>query len=221
MLEKNTLEYLKKLEKNNNRKWFKDHKEDFELAKANMELFVEEMAAAMIPYDKRLMDMTAKQAMFRIYRDVRFSKDKRPYKTYFSAVLAREGRKFPGSSYYIHVEPGNRSIVAAGLYACESGPLGRVRKAIVRDSKPLRKYMKSAAFKKYFKELQGEQLKTAPQGYSKNHPEIDLLRYKEYMVSTKLTDKEMLSKAGVKKMVTIMRSMQPFNTYLNEAIGVQ
>src|SRR5690606_9462911 len=120
--------------------------------------------------------VTPSQCIYRIHRDVRFSPDKTPYKTWFGALLGKEGRKSTGRSYYFQVNPFGESIVAGGLFMTPREDLEKVRRAIAKDSRPLRNILDAASFKRYFGTVTGVQLKTAPKGYAKDHPDVDLLQ---------------------------------------------
>jgi uncharacterized protein (TIGR02453 family) len=161
-----------------------------------------------------LGSVTPAQCIYRIHRDVRFSPDKTPYKDWLGALLGKEGRKSTGRSYYIQVHPLGESIVAGGLYMTSPADLEKVRRAIAEDSRPLRAILDSASFKRYFGKMTGTQLKTAPKGYGRDHPDVDLLRFKDFLAEHPLTDEQLLSDHLVDHVLEVCQAMKPFVTYL-------
>lgn len=220
MIKKSTLEFLKSLKKNNNRDWFNKHKEDYRAALADFEEFIGDLILAVSAFDKAVIAVQPKEAIWRIYRDVRFAKDKSPYKTYFGAVIGPGGRKGTDAMYYFHLEPGNSSL-AGGLYRPPSSELSKVRQAIDKNGDKVKSIISDTSFKKLFGKIVGEQLKTAPRGYSVDHPYIDLLRHKDLLVTHKLSDKQVLSSQLTRATVKNFRVIKPFNDWLNRARGRQ
>ena len=163
--------------------------------------------------------VTPKECVFRINRDVRFAKDKSPYKSNMGAVLGRAGRKSSIRSYYFHIEPAGLSMLAGGLYDPTSEELAKVRSAIAKDSRPLRRLMADPGFLRYFGGLSGDSLKTAPQGYPKDHPEIELIRRKQFLVSCPLSDGEVLAKDLVPRALAVFKAMKPFLLYLESILA--
>ena len=164
----------------------------------------------------KIETVSGKKSLHRIYRDTRFAKDKTPYKTGWSGGLSREGAALRGG-YYFYLSPGG-SYVGGGFYQPESADLSHIRAHIDADAKQLRKILSSKAFRDTFGELQGEQLKTAPKGYAKDHPAIDLLRYKSMYAMRKFTDKEVLSPDFPKEIDKTMRKLRPFFDYMSEIL---
>lgn len=160
--------------------------------------------------------MEPKQCIFRIYRDVRFSKDKTPYKISLGAHVLPEGRKkaINKAGYYLHIEPGN-CFLAGGTHNPPSSWLNNIRGHIDKDAKTLKKIINSAGFKKYFKTIRGEQLKTTPRDYPKDHPDIDLLRYKSLLAIHRVPDAKVLSSSFLKHCVTVFKTLKPFDDFLN------
>ena len=150
--------------------------------------------------------------MFRIYRDVRFSKNKSPYKNSFSGSIKRATKWLRGG-YYFHIEPGN-NFIAGGFWAPNAPDLKRIRQEIAADDKPLRKIIRSASFRKYFGELKGDQVKTAPKGFAKDHPAIDLIRYKQLIVTREFTNTDAKDPSFVKELVKSYKAMRPFFNYM-------
>jgi uncharacterized protein (TIGR02453 family) len=207
--------FLKELKKNNNRDWFNANKDRYVAAHENTIDFVDGIIALMRKHDD-IETTSGKKSLFRIYRDTRFAKDKTPYKTGWMGSLSRRGVSLRGG-YYFHIEPGG-SYIGGGFYQPEGTDLAHIRAHIAADDKPLRKILKSKAFRETFGELQGEQLKTSPKGYDKDHPAIDLLRHKSMYAMRKFGDKEVLSPDFPKEFDKTMRRLRPFFDYMSEVL---
>lgn len=161
--------------------------------------------------------MKGKDCTFRIYKDVRFSKDKTPYKVNMGASINPGGKKSMEAGYYIHIEPGN-SFLAGGVWMPEPQQLNAIRQEIDYNPEPLLKVLKSASFKKYFNGLDEDgKLSTAPKGYDKNHPHIDLLKNRHFIVSHALNDKQVTGKNFVATVAAGFKAMHPLMEYLREA----
>lgn len=213
-----TLAFLKKLKSNNNKDWFDKNKEQFLEAKAEYESFIDGIIKGLRGFDKKISaDLKGKDCVFRIYKDVRFSKDKTPYKTNFGASINPGGRKSLVAGYYLHCEPG-KSFLAGGVYMPEPNLLNAIRQEIDYNPDAFLKILKSASFKKYFKGLDSEDaLKTAPKGYDKEHPHIGILKNRHFVVSHELSDKQLLDKNATKHILEGFKAMHPFLEYLREA----
>ncbi|EQA43499.1 PF09365 family protein [Leptospira broomii serovar Hurstbridge str. 5399] len=216
-MHKQVLDFLKNLSKNNNRDWFKKNEIIYRSSLNEFYEFVEDLILGIQTFDPSIRNRSAKECVFRIYKDVRFSKDKSPYKTNFGAWIGTAGKKEASAGYYIHVAPGE-SMVAGGLYLPPSPALLSVRNAIASDSKELRSIIGAKSFKNQFKELEGERLNSAPKGFSKDHPDIDLLRLKSFIAIRKFSDKEVLDDHFVKLCLKSFEQMLPLNRFLNKAI---
>ena len=212
------LDFLRELEADNSREWFEANRSRYEVARAVFLGLVGDLIDRFESVDD-LGGVTVKECVFRINRDVRFSKDKSPYKTVMSALLGRGGRKSGARSYYFHLEPDGRSMLAGGLYDPAPAELGKIRGAIAEDAKPLKKIMRAPDFVRYFGELAGESLKTAPQGYPKDHPDIELLRKKQFMAVHGIGDAAASSMDLVPHALTVFKAMKPFLTYLEKAVS--
>lgn len=212
VLSKEVFDFLKKLKKNNDRDWFNAHKKEYQSVHENVITLADCVLAGMNKIDN-IETPTGKKSLYRIYRDTRFSKDKTPYKTHFGAVLKRATAQLRGG-YYMHIEAG-ASFVGGGFWEPNSDDIKRIRKAIAADPDELRKIINSKAFKSTFGELQGNQVKTAPQGYKKDDPAIDLLRYKQFLISKEFTDEEVLSPDFCKQAVATFKAMRPFFDYMS------
>lgn len=211
------LAFLRELEGHNDREWFEANRLRYEAARAVFLDLVGDLIDAFGPVDD-LGGVTVKECVFRINRDVRFSKDKSPYKTVMSAVLGRGGRKSGVRSYYFHIESKGRSFLAGGLYAPSAAELGAVRQALADDARAFKKVIRAPAFVGAFGGLGGDSLKVAPLGYPKDHPDIELLRKKQFLVMHRLTDEEVLSEGLIPNALAVYRAMKPFLLYLEESI---
>ncbi|MBK7409671.1 MAG: DUF2461 domain-containing protein [Saprospirales bacterium] len=206
-----TLEFLRELQVNNNREWFTANKPRYQEAHTQFKAFSDGVLDLMSHHDN-----IEAVSVYRIYRDVRFSKDKLPYKNQFSASMSRATKWLRGG-YYFHIEPG-ASFVGGGFWQPESADLKRVREEIAADDKPLRKILADPVFVSTFGELQGDRLKTAPQGFPKDHPAIDLLQYKNYLLTRSFNDKEVLAPNFQQEIATTFLRMRPFLNYMSEVL---
>lgn len=215
-----TVLFLKNLKSHNNREWFESHKENYLLAKEEYELLVDKLIRGISKFDKQMPgEMRGKDCTFRIYKDVRFSKDKTPYKTNMGASMNPGGKKSLVAGYYFHLEPG-ASFIAGGVYMPQPEILQAVRQEIDYNPDPLLKILKSAGFKKYFKGLDSDdKLKTAPKGFDKDHPQLELLKNKHFIVSHPISDKQLMDKKLDSLLVSGFKAMHPFLMYLREAVA--
>ena len=219
MLQKSTLDFLKSLEKNNNRDWFTKNKNQFEEAKNDFQNFVQELILGISKFDKSIAGLEAKNCVFRIYRDFRFSKDKKPYKANFGASINRGGRKMPFAGYYIHIQP-TESFLGGGMHIPDPDRLQKVRQEILYNTKDFKKIIGSSSFKKYFEKLwEEDKLKIAPKNFPKDHPDIDLLKYKSYIAAHTIKENQVLSKDFLKHCVTVFKELKPMNDFLNAAVS--
>ena len=214
-ISKSNLQFLCNLRDNNNRVWFAEHKDRYLDAHENMIAFADGVLNAMTEYD-HIVQQTGKKCLYRIYRDVRFSKDKSPYKSSWGVGMKRATVRLRGG-YYYHIEPGG-SFVAGGFWGPNSEDLLRIRQELAADSEPLRKIIAQPLFQEYFGELRGKTLKTAPRGFAKDHPNIDLLRYKQFLVKRNFSDKEVLSKNFQDEVVKTFRAMRPYFDFMSETL---
>ncbi len=206
------IEFLTLLKDNNNRQWFNDNKQLYLEAKAEFEQWLEQLLGKISDIEPQLAYLTPKDMIFRIYRDTRFSKDKRPYKENFGAVLAPGGKKSPFAGYYIHIEPG-ASFVGGGIYCPKTEFLNPVRWHIYENTGRFLDIINSSQFKETFGSISGEKLKNPPRGFPRDFPHIDLLKYKSYVVKADIPDTP-----GIEQVLDIIRKIKPFNDFLNEAI---
>ena len=211
-LDKSVFKFLKDLKKNNNRDWFAENKPKYVAANEQFKVLAQELNDGMIKQDN-----IEKMKLFRIYRDVRFSKNKEPYKNSFSVGFSRATTALRGG-YYFHLEPGGKSMVGGGFWQPEAADLKRIRDEIAAGSAPLRKIINSASFKNHFGELGGEQLKTAPKGFPKDHPDVDLLRYKSFVVSKHFTDEEVEAPGFSDEVLKYFQATRPFFDYMSTVL---
>jgi uncharacterized protein (TIGR02453 family) len=212
------LDYLRGLRENNNREWFEANRTRYELARTAFQSIIGELIARFDEVDD-LGGVAVKDCVFRINRDLRFSKDKTPYKTVMSALLGVGGRKSTGRSYYFHLEPDGQSMLAGGLWEPSPTQLGKIRLAIAEDGEALREIIQAPDFIRCFGGLEGESLKTAPQGYTKDHPDIDLLRKKQFMAVHRLDDEMASSSDLVSRALEVYRAMKPLELFIESALA--
>jgi uncharacterized protein (TIGR02453 family) len=212
------LEYLGDLRDNNDREWFEANRSRYEEARAAFLGLVGEIISAFGPVED-LGGIDVKACVFRINRDVRFSKDKAPYKSTMSALIGREGRKSGVRSYYFHLEPDGRSMLAGGLHSPEPAQLSAVRDAIAANPRPLKKIVSAPDFARLFGEISGERLKTAPAGFAKDHPDIELLRLKQLLAVHGMSDGFVKSGDIVGRAIEAFGAMRPFLSWLEKAAG--
>jgi uncharacterized protein (TIGR02453 family) len=209
--------FLSELSINNNKIWFDDHRPVYNAARETFEKFINGLIDDFRVPDK-LQDLTARECMTRIYRDIRFSKNKTPYKTNMAAMIAPGGWKTPMLGYYISIEPKNQSIAAGGLYNPTPEQLNLFRQVIERDASAFKKFLHGKEFIENFHEIEGDRVKTAPKGYDRTHPEIELLRLKQIFVVHHFTDDEVLASNFSEKVIKVCIVVKPFLTYLNEIV---
>lgn len=214
-ISQSTLDFLKAIKSNNNREWFMENKKWYEQEMDTLGSFADALIVKMKQHDD-IENASGKKSIFRIYRDVRFSKDKTPYKTNLGGYLKR-ATKFLRGGYYFHIEPGN-CFVGGGFWGPNSDDLKQIREHIAFDPEPLQKILSSKEFKSIFGTLRGEQLKTAPKGYPKDHPAIDLLRYKQFLISKKFTDNQVTNTNYMNEVENTFRAMRPFFDYMSEIL---
>ena len=208
-------QFLIDLKNNNDRDWFASNKKRYEQELQNMIAFADLLLGKMKEHDN-IETETGKKSLHRIYRDTRFSKDKTPYKTNLSGSFKRATKLLRGG-YYFHIEPGN-VFVGGGFWGPEPADLKRVRVDIAADDTEMRAIINSPSFKKYFGELKGEQLKTAPKGFDKEHPAVDLLRYKQFLLGHHFTDVEAMQPDFADKVNEVFKAMRPFFNYMSEVL---
>lgn len=213
---KENLAYLKKLKKNNDRDWFQANKEEYTKHHGAMISFAEELLGKMNEHDN-IETASGKKSLQRIYRDVRFSKDKSPYKSHWGGGFKR-ATKYLRGGYYYHIQPGGNSFVGGGFWGPNKEDLLRVREEIATDASEFRDILEGKDFVETFGALQGEQLKSAPKGFDKDHADIDLLRYKQYIFGRNFTDEEVLREDFVEQANQTFQKMRPFFDLMSEVL---
>jgi uncharacterized protein (TIGR02453 family) len=215
-ISKSNIDFLKQLSKNNNRDWFQANKATaYQSALDNTIAFADCLLSEMKKHDN-IETVSGKKSLYRIYKDIRFSKDKTPYKTHWGGYFKRATNHLRGG-YYFHIQPGN-CFVGGGFWNPNPEDLKRIRLELAADGSELRKIIGSKNFIDTFGQLDGNQVKTAPKGFSKQHENIDLLRYKQFLVSKKFTEKEMLAKDFYKEVNKVFENMRPFFDYMSEVL---
>ena len=209
---KDVFTFLKKLEKNNNRDWFNEHKKEFKTIEANVKEFYNNVQQKLNAHDD-----IDKLKVFRIYRDVRFSKNKLPYKTHFGGSFHRTKPNLRGG-YYLHLQPNNESFIATGFWEPNKDDLLRMRKEFEMDDEEIRSIISNKAFKKVWGEFVGDEVKTAPKGFNKEHPAIDLIRKKQYIFTKKLTDQEVLDAGFLVVVDKAFKSIRPYFDYMSDVL---
>jgi uncharacterized protein (TIGR02453 family) len=211
--------FLHDLRLNNNHEWFAAHRPEYEKARA---LFQDFIQGLIFRFDavEPLGDLAARDAIFRIHNDMRFAKNKPPYKNHFSAVLAPGGRHSLRLPYYIHIMPGG-SLLAGGAHMPTSADLQAIRASIANDPASITRVIEAPEFRKYFGEISGERLKSAPRGYPSDHPQIDLLRHKQFTLVHQLSDERVLAEDFADYAMQVFSAMKPFFDYLQPLVGAQ
>ncbi len=217
IISKNILNFLKDLHKNNNREWFNANKTVYNKVRLEYEMFVELLIRRINRFDDDIAALAAKDAIYRIFRDIRFSNDKTPYKTHFGAYIAKGGRTGSYAGYYFHVEP-QGSFLAGGIYMPSSDILRAIRTEIYENIEEFKEIINNSDFKKNFNSLWGEKLKSAPRGFPKDFPDIELLKYKHYIVARNLTDEEVQDKDLLENAIGIFKIILPLNRFINNTI---
>ncbi len=216
MLQPSTLAFLKALKRNNNREWFEKNRGKYELAKSDVDTFAAALLKELTKINPALGSLEVKNCVFRIYRDVRFSKNKLPYKTHMGAYFAEGGKKSDKAGFYIQVEPGS-GFIAGGCWMPEAPQLKAIRQEIDYNFAEFDQILQAKPFRKLFDELSDTRLKTTPKGYESTNPAIDHLRQTSFIVETSLDDKDFVNKNLVKKCATVYSAMMPFIKFINTA----
>lgn len=216
IIQKSTFDFLKKLSKNNNRDWFNSNKDQYEIAKQNAESFMDALISRMSTHD-RLENISGRKSLYRIYNDVRFSKDKSPYNPRFAGYLKRSKPELRGG-YYIWIKPGG-SMVGCGFSYPNSEDLQRIRQDITSNHDDWKKLLKTKSIVKNFGAMLGDRVKTTPRGFSPEDPAIELLRYKQFWFEKEFSDAEVLSKDFVVQVNNTYKSIRPFFDYMTDVLG--
>jgi uncharacterized protein (TIGR02453 family) len=219
MLQASTVRFLKDLKKNNNKPWFEKNKQVYLDAKEDIELFVEQVIEGLGKIDADIKPLHPKDCTYRIYRDVRFSSDKTPYKTNMGAYLNKGGKKSPTAGYYMHIEPG-RSMAGGGLWMPMAPELNKVRQEIDYNFAEWSKIVGDRTFKKVFPDglEKEEMLSRPPKGYNDENPAIGFLKLKSFIVTRTFTDAEVQAKSFLKEILKTFEAMGDFVHFLNRSL---
>jgi len=235
MLQSSTLKFLKDLKKNNNKPWFDKNRKVYEAAKADFTAFIQKVIDLHGKSDNSIKNLLAKDCLFRINRDIRFAKDKSPYKTNFGASINKGGKKawdsagfnakgkiaWDSAGYYFHLEPGG-CFKGGGIYMPPSDALKKVRQEIDYNFADFKKLIVSKKFKSVYGDLDKSKefiLSRVPKGYEADNPAAEYLRLKSYIAMIKISDKDLTSKDLVKKTVAAFEALQPLIGFINAAIS--
>jgi uncharacterized protein (TIGR02453 family) len=214
---KDILAFLEGIKKNNSKVWMEAHKLDYLNAKQQFEAIITQLIEGISDFDQHIIGTEPKKCIFRLNRDIRFSKDKRPYKENMGGFINREGRKGMDGGYYFHIEPG-KSMLAGGIYMPPPDILKKIRQEIDYNPEALNNYLASADFKKYFGEFEGDRLKKAPKGYSPDHPNIELLKLKYYIAVHRVNDKDVLRSDFLDYVLKVFEAMKPLNDFIRTSL---
>jgi len=211
------LQFLHELSENNNREWFNDNRNRYHENRDKIIFLIEILINEIKKFDPEIAGANPKDCMFRIFRDVRFSKNKQPYKTNFGGFIAKGGRKSIYPGYYIHIEP-KQSFAGGGVYMPQAAPLKAIRLYLAEHAPDFKAIINAPDFKKTFPEMYDHQLKTAPKGFPKDHEFIDLLRYKSFAFTNNMGNKIITGDSFIEHTVQSFRELQKANDFLYEAL---
>lgn len=213
-----TFDFLNQLRENNNREWFQANRELFDAARLQFMDFAEQVLHGLVAMDKRIPeDIPVSKCVYRIYRDIRFSLDKTPYKGYFSAAYSPTGRSTELPGYYIHIQPG-QNFVTAGLWHPSKERLAAIRQEIDYNSADFRSIVEAPLFLQHAGLDQEDRLKKAPSGYSADHPDIEFLRLKSFTATKSFSDNEMMQADATEMILSAFQALQPFQEFLYQAV---
>ncbi|MBC7900857.1 MAG: DUF2461 domain-containing protein [Saprospiraceae bacterium] len=219
MISKETLDFLKKLDKNNNRDWFQANKKEFEKAKEDLTGFTAFLIGEGSKFDPLISQVMPEDCVFRIYRDVRFSKDKSPYKVHLGAYVSPGGRKSMAPGYYFHLQPG-RSFIAGGKHIPDSAELLKIRNAVAKQTDEFLKILANKNYQNHFGEMRGDKLMKAPKGFPADHKAVEYLKLKDFMASLELfDDKFITSREFPAALVEYLKEMYPLVKFLRKALS--
>lgn len=211
------LNFLSTLRENNNKEWFDQNREWYQACRKKMVFLTGMIIHEVGKFDDEIGIQDPNECIFRIYRDVRFSHDKTPYKTHIGAYVAKGGRKSIHAGYYLHIEPGG-SFIAGGLWSPAGEVVKAVRTEIFDHPEEFKQIIQAPSFRKIYKQLVDDKLKTAPKSFPKDFPDLDLLKYKSYVFDAPLSDTEVTDDHFVEKIITFMKELYPVNRFLNSAL---
>jgi len=216
MINKDIFKFLTELKKNNHKEWFNNNKHVYEKLKQEFEGIVSEIINSISEFDSGIKNLETKDCIFRIYKDIRFSKDKTPYKTNFGAFFVPGGKKSGMAGYYLHIEPGE-CFIGGGIYMPPSPVLKKLREEIFYNYDAFLKIISDKEFVRNFKEISGSRTTMMPKGFDKNFKGADYLKFKDYTVICPVSDEFLMSKDAFKKTTAVFKTMKPFNDFLNKS----
>jgi len=222
MLQSTTLKFLQSLKKNNSKEWFDTNRKQYESAKADFAALVDAIIKNLGKKDPSIAGLSAKNCVFRINRDVRFSKNKEPYKTNMGASITAGGKKVMMAGYYFHLEPGGKSFVGGGLYMAEPDKLKKVRQEIDYNWEEFSKIIQDKKFKSIYADLdksEGMSLVREPKGYEKDNPAINYIKLKSWIALKPITDKQLTENELVKTITDSFEALFPLIDFLNKALS--
>lgn len=221
MLNNATIRFLKEIKENNNKTWFDAHRNSYLSAKENFSSLVDSLLHEMVRFEPGLEGLDAKNCLFRINRDIRFSKDKTPYKNHLSASIVPGGKKSVNAGYYLHIQPGGNSFCGGGMWAPQNTELQKVRQEIDYSLEEFKKILNASPFKKHFGTLSiegGQMLVNVPKGYEKDNPAGSFLKFKSYVAIQNIPDKMLTQKEFSSEVLSSFKALHPLIAFLNRAI---
>ena len=220
MISSSTISFLKALKKNNNKPWFDKNREKYLDAKNNFEEFVEELLQKMVLIDDDIKGLSAKNCCFRINRDIRFSKNKTPYKINISAYFSKGGKKSIYGGYYFHLQPEGKSFVGGGLWHPEAVELKKLRQEIDYCFPEFKKIIAASSFKKNYGQLERDEnqmLVNVPKGYDKENPAADFLKMKSFVATKNISDADLLSPKLGNEIIHSFKALLPLVKFINRS----
>ena len=219
MIKQETLDFIKDVADNNDRDWFAENKSRYEAARADVFLLIDKLIPELAAVDSAFpVDTPAKKCLMRIYRDIRFSKNKAPYKSNFGISFDVKGRGVTTPDYYLHIQPG-KCFLGVGFWMPEPSVLKKIREEIDYNTSEFMEIISSNDFNRIFKLSDEDKLKNAPKGYEADHPQIEYLKLKSFIAVYELQDKDLLSPGIVDKLKTAFKVIHPFVLFLRNAVG--
>ncbi len=214
----NSLSFLKELAAHNTKEWMDENKPWYQECRKEFIAFADEVILKMQAFEPAVEGLEGRKCIFRINRDIRFSKDKSPYKTNFGLAISEGGKSTDNPAYYFHLQPGE-NFIGGGIYMPQGEILKKIRQEVDYNPEELKKIVEQPEFKNLFGEIRGEKLKTAPKGYPKDHPNIEFLKLKSYTVMNQVSDSDVKSDSILDTVLKHFEMMKPFNDYLSVAVS--
>lgn len=212
----NIINFLVNIHHHNSKAWMDEHRDEYKQAKADFEQIVEELITGIHSFDARIEKLEPKNFMYRVNRDIRFGKNKLPYKEHFSAFIAPGGKKWDGAGYYVHIEPFGQNFLGVGNYEYNKTIIENFRNSIHHNPKPFLQVVKQVDATDHFEPLEGKSLKRIPRGFAKDHPHADLLKMTTYTYRHNFTKQEIKAKDFSKVVLQYFKELAPFAKYLND-----